>query len=116
MVSSIVNLKRILAIESSKSSKNIFIGQNIDFTKSMTMTLKVFKKLSSLMLTKADNTTIDVAVRMYHEAVRPRSIPNRSTWTTRPFDRLKITPLRVSSRKLAKPLGKTGSSTRIRLT
>ena len=61
MVSSIVNLKRILADESSKKSKD------------MVMSLKVFKKLSSLMLTKADNTTIDVAVRMYHDAVKNRT-------------------------------------------
>ena len=58
MPSSIVSLKKILAIESSKSSKN------------MVMSLKVFKKMSSLMLSKADNTTIDVAVRLYHEAVK----------------------------------------------
>ena len=61
MVSSIVNLKRILADESSKKSKD------------MVMTLKVFKKLSSLMLTKADNTTIDVAVRMYRDVVAYRN-------------------------------------------
>ena len=61
MPSSIVNLKRILAIESEKKNKD------------MVMTLKVFKKLSSLMLTKADNTTIDVAVRMYHDAVKNRT-------------------------------------------
>ena len=61
MPSSIVNLKRILADESSKKSKD------------MVMSLKVFKKLSSLLLTKADNTTIDVAVRMYRDVVAYRN-------------------------------------------
>ena len=61
MPSSIVLLKRILKVESEKKSKD------------MVMSLKVFKKLSSLLLTKADNTTIDVAVRMYRDAVTYRN-------------------------------------------
>ena len=55
-ISPTVQLKRVLKSESLKSSK------------SMTMSLNTFKKLSSMLLTKHDDIVINEALRQFHEA------------------------------------------------